>query len=141
MTASGPFQPVTKPQEPRGNSLSKFACPCCGYLVFDERDCYEICPICFWEDDGIQIADPWFSGGANKPSLEESQRNFAEFGAMEKRFISNVRAVTEDDTQDPDWRPVQLNDKMYVTTPREIGEQHRFGVIVPYEYWKRSPSS
>ncbi|MFG1660373.1 CPCC family cysteine-rich protein [Micromonospora chersina] len=29
-----------------------YACPCCGYLTLDERGGSEICPVCFWEDDG-----------------------------------------------------------------------------------------
>lgn len=27
-------------------------CPCCGFLTLDERGTFEICPVCFWEDDG-----------------------------------------------------------------------------------------
>ncbi|EGN7764477.1 hypothetical protein ISN88_004608, partial [Escherichia coli] len=40
--------------------------------------CYEICPICGWEDDPVQSADPDFSGGANSPSLNEAKRAFNE---------------------------------------------------------------
>lgn len=28
------------------------ACPCCGYDTLDERGDYDICRICWWEDDG-----------------------------------------------------------------------------------------
>lgn len=27
-------------------------CPCCGFLTLGERSNFEICPVCFWEDDG-----------------------------------------------------------------------------------------
>lgn len=114
--------------------MSKIACPCCGYLVFDERGCYEICPVCFWEDDGVQIADPWFSGGANEPSLEQSQRNFAQSQA-------GVRAATKGYTKDPDWRPVRKGDRKHVTTPGEIDEKNKTGEAIPYEYWERNPSN
>lgn len=35
----------------------KYTCPCCGYKTLDEEptDTYEICKICFWEDDETQI--------------------------------------------------------------------------------------
>lgn len=68
-------------------------CPCCGYLTFGE-DCpgsFDICPVCFWEDDPIQFTDPTYKGGANNVSLEEAQRNFAEFGASSREFIDKVR--------------------------------------------------
>jgi hypothetical protein len=28
-----------------------YPCPCCGFLTLDERSCFEISPVCFWEDD------------------------------------------------------------------------------------------
>lgn len=28
-------------------------CPCCGYPLLWERGMYEICPLCWWEDDGL----------------------------------------------------------------------------------------
>jgi hypothetical protein len=75
-------------------SQDRFPCPCCGYLTLDEpaNGSYEICPVCFWEDDPIQNVDPTFSGGANIPSLEEARRNFLAFGAVEERLKQFVRA-------------------------------------------------
>ncbi|EEX8828996.1 hypothetical protein DWH00_004983, partial [Escherichia coli] len=55
-----------------------YPCPCCGNKTIDEPGCYEICPICGWEDDPVQSADPDFSGGANSPSLNEAKRAFNE---------------------------------------------------------------
>ena len=34
---------------------------------------FEICDICGWEDDNVQLQDPQYRGGANKKSLIESQ--------------------------------------------------------------------
>lgn len=37
-----------------------YPCPCCGYLQFGEPPgSYEICAICFWGDDAVQLS----SGG------------------------------------------------------------------------------
>lgn len=36
----------------------RFPCPCCWYKTFDaEPDgSFDICPVCFWEDDNVQLA-------------------------------------------------------------------------------------
>jgi hypothetical protein len=87
-------------------SVPRLPCPSCGFLVFNEPpESYDICPICNWEDDNVQLRFPDFPGGANKPSLMEAQRNFAEFGASEIRSLPRVRPPTEEDVRDPDWRP------------------------------------
>jgi hypothetical protein len=70
----------------------KFACLCCGFLTLEEHPegSYEICPVCFWENNHVQFRDPtWI--GANKVSLLEARENFARFGATEERFKSFVR--------------------------------------------------
>lgn len=119
-----------------------YTCPCCGYMMFSEPPgSYDICAICFWEDDGVQLADPWFEGGANTPNLVDSQKNFAKCGTMEKRFLENVRRPTEGDALDPKWRPVRNTDRRFVTTPREIHAQE--GTIdckSAYYYWLKSDS-
>lgn len=63
-------------------------CYCCGYFTIEERGQYEICDVCFWEDDGcndlLRYSDP------NHMTLEEGRKNFLEFGACEERFLKNV---------------------------------------------------
>src|SRR5688572_26719578 len=113
--------------------MAKVACACCGFFVLDERGSYDICPICFWEDDIVQIADPWYDGGANSPALVQAQRTFSEIGAIEQRFTGHVRAPSSSEAKDPEWRAVVEADKNYVTTPREIEEERETGVIIPYE--------
>ncbi len=65
-----------------------FPCPCCGYLTRSEHDfgSFDICPICGWEDDNIQAADPSYAGGANVLSLTESRWNYATIGAADPEF-------------------------------------------------------
>ena len=49
----------------------KRVCPVCGKYTFIEDDNFEICPVCGWEDDGIQRDDPDYAGGANHLSLNQ----------------------------------------------------------------------
>ncbi len=85
----------------KGNDLmtNLFTCPCCGYKTLDEEPSgtYNICSICFWEDDGVQLDDPDYAGGANVVSLREGQSNFLKFGACEERCIQFVRKPNEND--------------------------------------------
>jgi len=53
-------------------------CPCCGLYFFHEKNAYEICPVCGWEDDPSQRRDEALSGGANALSLKEARRKFKE---------------------------------------------------------------
>ncbi|MGB7305585.1 MAG: CPCC family cysteine-rich protein, partial [Burkholderiaceae bacterium] len=52
-----------------------YPCPSCGFKIFsDLPGTYEICDICNWEDDHVQLRHPGMRGGANRKSLLESQR-------------------------------------------------------------------
>lgn len=86
----------------------KYACPCCGYKTLHEEPpgTFDICSICFWEDDFTQYMDPDYEGGANIPSLRQAQRNFVTFGACEERCIEFVREPTLQDERDPNWKPL-----------------------------------
>ena len=77
----------------------KFQCPCCGYKTLREEPpgTYDICPVCRWEDDPIQFADPSYRGGANSESLTEARENFRSFGASSLRDKPNTRPPTEDE--------------------------------------------
>ncbi|MFF5535809.1 CPCC family cysteine-rich protein [Streptomyces cinerochromogenes] len=70
-----------------------YPCPYCGHRVLGEMPgSYEICPVCFWEDDGVQFRWPTMAGGANKVSLIEAQRNYQDFGACDelgRRFVDS----------------------------------------------------
>jgi hypothetical protein len=84
-----------------------FPCPCCGYEVFDgHAGSFDICPICYWEDDVVQLVFPDLAGGANKYSLIEGQRNYRELGACEERLKANVRLPLVSDLRNTKWRPL-----------------------------------
>jgi len=71
----------------------RWSCPCCESLTLDEEPpgTFDICPVCFWEDDNVQFDGPDRGGGANRVSLNEARTNFTAFGASEERFRKNVR--------------------------------------------------
>lgn len=85
-----------------------YTCPCCGYLTLDEKPhgTYDICSICFWEDDDVQYNDPNYEGGANVPSLRQAQQNFIKFGACDEGSIKFVRKPNQEDIKDPNWKPL-----------------------------------
>ena len=118
-------------------SSANFTCPCCGYLTFEEwPGSYDICHVCFWEDDPVQLLDPWCEGGANKVSLQEAQRNFAEQGVSEARFKLNVKGVLSGDSRNPLWRRVRESDRRYVTTPARMAEENA-ETDWKWYYWER----
>ncbi len=86
--------------------MKLFSCPCCGYFTFDSDGHFEICTICYWEDDPRQKID-FTSSGANAISLIEAQINYLKFGASESMFLKNVRKPEVSDTRDPNWKVAQ----------------------------------
>ncbi|MFG3514587.1 CPCC family cysteine-rich protein [Streptomyces bobili] len=65
---------------------NSYPCPCWGHRVLDAMPgSYEICPVCFWEDDGVQFRWP------TKVSLIEAQRNYQDFGACDQHGRRYVR--------------------------------------------------
>lgn len=68
-------------------------CPCCGCRTLSERGGFEICPVCYWEDDGQDDHNAEVvRGGPNGTlSLAQARANYREFGACDRRFIGNVR--------------------------------------------------
>jgi hypothetical protein len=86
------------------DSLKKFTCPCCGYKVFnDPPGSDDICPICFWQDDIVQLRFPKTTG-ANHVPLIKAQKTFKKFKVSEYRYQSNVRDPVADDEMDESWR-------------------------------------
>ena len=90
------------------HSSAKFPCPCCGYKTLPEAPpgTYNLCRVCFWEDDQVQFNDPDYQGGANRPSLRQAQRNFAKVGACEEISIKQVRASLPEEVRDINWKPL-----------------------------------
>jgi hypothetical protein len=76
-----------------------FPCPCCGHrtLTSESPGSYGLCPVCYWEDDGVQFRDPNYRGGANLESLIEARDNFQRFGASSRGDRPFVRKPLPDE--------------------------------------------
>jgi len=70
-----------------------YGCPCCGFITLTERSADEICPVCFWEDDGQDDHDAdLVRGGPNGVlSLTAARANFQAIGASDERRRDFVR--------------------------------------------------
>ena len=65
---------------------------------------YEVCPICSWEDDALQLQFATsLAGGANRLSLINAQREFATQSARLSGKHPDAPSPSE---MDPDWRPI-----------------------------------
>lgn len=80
-------------------------CLCCGYRTLYTVSIFDICEICYWEDDPSSWDSPErVTGGPNGPdSLHQAQKNFVEFGASAEDMLNLVRKPTEKDVRDDKW--------------------------------------
>lgn len=80
------------------NIIKKYHCPCCKHRTLDdEPGTFDICPVCYWEDDGIQRDKPNYRGGANDISLNEARENYKKIGAISSEYCDIVRPPLEDE--------------------------------------------
>ena len=76
------------------DSGDQYPCKCCGFYTLTDptSGSYEICQVCFWEDDPVQNEDALFEGGANAVSLSMALDNYIRFGVCDPQFSDRVRA-------------------------------------------------
>ncbi|PKK87033.1 MAG: hydrolase [Candidatus Wallbacteria bacterium HGW-Wallbacteria-1] len=84
------------------NRYGLFKCPCCDFFTLPEQsgNTFFTCPVCFWEDDGVQQNDPNYTGGANGVSLNDARCNYREFGACSKEMQPFVRVANKREQPD-----------------------------------------
>jgi hypothetical protein len=80
------------------NSLDilKNSCPVCGYLTLDERDAFDICGICFWEDDGIDDFEENQDSGPNHMTLKEGRLIFRRAKQKLLSTENNVNVIIDE---------------------------------------------
>ncbi len=115
-------------------------CPACGYYMFSAlNEQSEICLICGWQNDLVDLQEMYRPMGSNRVSLEDAQKNFIEIGATEPRFVTEERFIkrpfarkpTSSDMRDQKWRPLDRGrDK-----PRKIDPDSNNLEDLYYWYW------
>ncbi|WP_278378636.1 CPCC family cysteine-rich protein [Chryseobacterium arthrosphaerae] len=65
-----------------------FPCACCNYKTIKEKGNYEICKVCFWEDDGNDDNSKY--SHVNHMTLKEAKDNFKAKGAILDKFLKFV---------------------------------------------------
>ena len=63
-------------QSDDNTAAQEWICPVCGKYTFEEYDSYDICPVCGWEDDGLQRDEPDLACGANGLSLNQYREQY-----------------------------------------------------------------
>lgn len=80
-------------------------CPCCGYKTLPSRADYDLCPVCWWEDEGVE---PWEYSGPNARTLIEAQQEFLADTRPYRLRPGKVRAPKQGEERDPEWKPFEL---------------------------------
>ena len=81
----------------------RYQCKCCKYFTLKDEPIeprkhpgtFEICPVCFWEDDSLQYLNPDESYGPNGVSLNNAKENFKKYGAIRRDAVKHVRTPYE----------------------------------------------
>ncbi len=97
-------------------------CPCCGFKTLPGRGDYDLCPVCWWEDDD---AEPWEYSGPNGRTLVEAQQEFLAQRRPYRLRPGRVRAPRDHEARDPDWRPFELTADLLARVARTHEENRR----------------
>ncbi|HEY9293499.1 MAG TPA: CPCC family cysteine-rich protein [Microlunatus sp.] len=81
-------------------------CPCCGHRTLPAAGAYDLCPVCFWEDDPNQLHHPRSADGANGKSLIEAQQAYLRIAAIDEIFSARVRPARDRELLDDGWYPI-----------------------------------
>lgn len=84
-------------------------CPCCGYQTLPQRGSYELCPVCWWEDEG---AEAWEYSGPNGETLVEAQQRYLAQTLPHRLRPGKVRAPKRGEERAPGWRPIEVTDEV-----------------------------
>lgn len=111
--------------------MSDLPCPCCGFLTLEEEyGLFVICPVCGWEDDGVQLANPTSAGGANSLSLAEAQAQAIEKYPFDIEVVHGYQRSHR-------WRPLNAVEISAADKLRAVRHWHTSTVLTVAEaYWE-----
>ena len=80
-----------------GSAFDLIACPCCGYKTLESRNEFEICKICWWEDDGQdnKHANEIWGGPNYGVSLTQARHFYLTIGIYNPEQI-DLKEIQED---------------------------------------------
>ncbi len=112
----------------------ELACPCCGFKTIEDEmyGSYLICPICDWEDDQVQLANPCSKGGANGYSLAERQEKIMAKIPLKIEAYKNFRRCKS-------WRPLtQAEANFYQSQSQQKACSNKGITNVHSVYWYKN---
>jgi len=109
-------------------SEERYPCPACGFLVFPRfPGSREKCPICSWQDDGVQLNYPGMIGGLNGLSLWDWQQHALKHLPLTTTDWNGI-------TRHPQWRPLREDEAAKRRGVRITGRMYMEGASGRY-YW------
>lgn len=112
-------------------------CPACGFLTFAQPPgSFDICAVCGWEDDAVQLANPCTGGGANMESLcEKQEETLAEY-PQEVEIANGF-------TRAKNWRPLSEDEITYHMSASANGTKWTFPAVSSTAecYWQQQPDA
>jgi len=108
-------------------------CPACAFLTCEENyGNYNICEVCGWEDDGVQLANPCSGSGANGESLAEAQLASLKEYPLSVEIAGEFKRSTE-------WRPLKESEIKKYNEQKTISHWPNKAVLYESEaYWYKN---
>ncbi len=72
-------------------------CPCCDYFTLERRASFDVCFICYWEDDGQDLDEVDRVSDPNHITLRQARENFRDCGASDRAAVSLVATAAQRD--------------------------------------------
>jgi hypothetical protein len=97
-------------------------CPCCGYRTLPGRGDYDLCPVCWWEDEGLE---PWEFSGPNGQTLVHAQHEYVSDDRPYRQREGKVRAPRKNEARDPGWQPLERTPELLARADQAVAEYER----------------